>query len=65
LGTFSVDPGWGVGTVKVVVVMVAWAVWVGFPLLRPLEALLVLVAIGLDAEFFYLVLAALLAVWVP
>ena len=53
------------GTVKVVVVMVAWAVWVGFPLLRPWEALLVLVAIGLDAEFFYLVLAALLAVWVP
>ena len=50
---------------KVVVVMVAWAVWVGFPLLRPLEALLVPVAIGLDAEFFYLVLAALLAVWVP
>jgi len=51
--------------VKVVVVMVAWAVLVGFPLLRPLEALLVPVAIGLDAEFFYLVLAALLALWVP
>ena len=49
---------------KVVVVMVAWAVGVGSPLLRPLEALLVPVAIGLDAEFFYLVLAALLAVWV-
>jgi len=65
LGTFSVDPSWGVGTVKVVVVMVAWAVWVGFPLLCLLEALLVPVAIGLDAEFFFLVLAALLAVWVP
>ena len=64
MGTFSVDPGWGVGTVKVVVVMVAWAVWVGFPPLRLLEALLVPVAIELDAEFFYLVLAALLAVWV-
>ena len=50
---------------KVVVVMVACAVWVGFPLFRPLEALLVPVQIGLDAEFFYLVLAALLAVWVP
>ena len=65
MGIFSVDPGWGVGTVKVVVVMVAWAVWVGFPLLRPLEALLVPVAIGLDAELFYLVLVALLAGWVP
>ena len=50
---------------RVVVVMVAWAVWVGFPLLRPLEALLVPVAIGLGAEFFYPVLAALLAMWVP
>ena len=48
--------------VKVVGVMVAWAVWAGFLLLRAPEALLVLVAIGPDAEFFFLVLAALLAV---
>ena len=51
--------------VKVVVVVVAWAVWVVFPLLRALETLLVPVAIGLDAEFFYLVLVALSVVWVP
>ena len=65
MGTFSAALGWEVGMVKVVVVVVAWAVWVVFPLLRALETLLVPVAIGLDAEFFYLVLVALLAVWVP
>jgi len=51
--------------VKVVVVVVAWAVWVVFPPLRALETLLALVVIGLGAEFFYLVLVALLAGWVP